>query len=114
MATSSWKVKATVSGMNGDLVELLDAAETDGVRGVEEILKDDEYVEANAEKRTKASWRNEQRTGGKYRNSEASAIARTVTKLDGVESHDYSGWSVSACMKDASQVRLAIMKWEET
>ena len=29
-------------GINGDFVELLNAAETDGVRGVEQILESDE------------------------------------------------------------------------
>ena len=34
---------ALVSGMHGDLVELLDAAETDGVKGVEESQEHDKF-----------------------------------------------------------------------
>ena len=33
------KIKAAVSGMDGELAELLDAAEADGVRNLEEILR---------------------------------------------------------------------------
>ena len=35
--------------MNGDLAELLNAAETGGVRNAQEILKDDEFVDAKRE-----------------------------------------------------------------
>ena len=44
----SWKIKTTVSGMNGDLPELLNASETGGVRNAGEIL--DEFVDTNREK----------------------------------------------------------------
>ena len=36
-----------VSGMSGDLAELLSAAKTGGATNAEEILKDDEFVDAN-------------------------------------------------------------------
>ena len=48
----SWKIKTAVSGMNEDLAELLNAAEAGGVRNAEEILKDDEFVDARCEQRT--------------------------------------------------------------
>ena len=35
--------------MNGELAELLDAAEVDGVRNLEEILRMDAFVDANKE-----------------------------------------------------------------
>ena len=44
-----WKIKAAMSGSNGDMANLLNAAERGGVRGVEEILEDDEFVDANTE-----------------------------------------------------------------
>ena len=51
----SWKIKTAVSGTNGDLAELLNAAETSKVRNVEEIFKDDVCVDATREKCIKAS-----------------------------------------------------------
>ena len=44
-----------MTGMNGVLAELWNSAETDGVRNVEEIWKDDEFVDANSEMCIKAS-----------------------------------------------------------
>ena len=41
--------------MSGDLAYLLNAAETGGVRNAKEIPEDDEFVDANREKRRKAS-----------------------------------------------------------
>ena len=50
----SWQIKMAVSGMNGDAAEIMNAAETDGVRNIEEILKDDTLVDANIESCIKA------------------------------------------------------------
>ena len=47
----SWEIKTAVSGMNGELAEILDAAEADGVRNLEENLKEDAFVDANKESR---------------------------------------------------------------
>ena len=65
--------------MNGDLAELLNAAETDGVRGVEEILKDDEFVDAHRAKCVKAR-REMCSVLAVYTISEALTIMRTVTE----------------------------------
>ena len=51
----SWKIKTAVSGMNGGLVEILEAAETDGVRNLDQTLKEDTFVDANQENCVKAS-----------------------------------------------------------
>ena len=52
-----------MSGVNGDLAELLNAAETGGVRNAEAFLKDDEFVDANREKCIKARKGNVQCVG---------------------------------------------------
>ena len=73
----SWKIKTAVSGMNRDLAELLNAAETGTVRNSEEISKYDAFVYANRED-----------VSGPvetYTDSEASTIVRSVTGMDGVE-----------------------------
>ena len=44
-----------MSGTHGDLAELLSPAEKGGVSIAKEILKDDEFVDANREKCIKAS-----------------------------------------------------------
>ena len=80
----SWKLKTAVSGMSGGLAELLNAAETGGVRNAEEILQDDEFVDANREKCIEAS-EEVYSASAECTNSEASTIARSVTGLDGVE-----------------------------
>ena len=64
-----------MSGKNGDLAELLNAAEAGGVRNVEELLKDDELVAANTEKCIKAS-KELFSVLARYTNSEASTIVR--------------------------------------
>ena len=64
-----------MSGKNGDLAELLNAAEAGGVRNVEELLKDDELVAANTEKCIKAS-KELLSVLVRYTNSEASTIVR--------------------------------------
>ena len=51
----SRKIKTAVSGMNGDLSQVLNAAETGGVRNAKEILKDDGFVDAKKEKCMKDS-----------------------------------------------------------
>ena len=81
---SSWKIKTAVSGMNGELAEILDAAEADGVRNLEEILKEDAYVDANKKNCVKAS-RELLILLARYKSSEASTIVRSVTGLQGVE-----------------------------
>ena len=71
--------------MNGDAAELLNAAETGGVRNSEEIWKDDEFVDANREKYIKA--RKEMYSAlVSHTNSEASTIVRCLTG---------TGWSRS-------------------
>ena len=64
-----------MSGKNGDLAEMLNAAEAGGVRNVEELLKDDELVAANTEKCIKPS---EELFSvlARYTNSETSTIVR--------------------------------------
>ena len=39
----SWEIKTAVPGMNGEVTEVVDAAEADGVRNFEEILKEDAF-----------------------------------------------------------------------
>ena len=39
----SWKIKTAVSGMNGEVTEVVDAAEADRGRNFEEILKEDAF-----------------------------------------------------------------------
>ena len=78
------EIKTAVSGLHGDLAELLNAAETGGVRNAKEILKDDEFVDADREKWIKA--RKEMcYVLVRNTNSEASTIVRSVAGLDGVE-----------------------------
>ena len=83
----SWKITTAVSGMNGDLAELLNAAETGGVSKVEGILIDEEIVDANADKCMKAS-KEMCSVFARYTNSESSTIVRSVTGLDGVRRLD--------------------------
>ena len=40
----SWKIKTAVPGIHRELAEILDAAEADGARNLEEILKEDAFV----------------------------------------------------------------------
>ena len=80
----AWKIKTTVPGMNRGLAELLFAAETSGVRNVEEILKDDESVDGNREICIKAR-KEVYSVLARYTNFEASTIVRSVTGLDGAE-----------------------------
>ena len=43
----SWEIKTAVSGMNGEVAEVVDAAEANGVRNLEEILKEDAFCLCN-------------------------------------------------------------------
>ena len=76
--SASWKIKTAVSGMNGDLAQLLYAAETGGVRNAEEILKDDEF-DGNRESASRpvctVCWRG-------TTSSESSTIVMSGTGLD--------------------------------
>ena len=89
----------------------------------EEILKCGELVDAN-----RVSARKEMYSAlARYTNSESSTIARSVVGLDRVEDsthitaeehwEEHSERNVSACIQnpaqDVSQVRRAIMQWEE-
>ena len=73
-----------MSRLNGDLAELLNPSETDGVRDAEDVLKDDELVDDNREKCIDAS-REVCSALARCTNSESSTIGRTVTELDGME-----------------------------
>ena len=72
-----------VSGMNRELAEMLDVAEADGVRNLEEILKEDAFLDANKEACAKVS--RDYGALARYTSSEASAIVKSVTGLEGVE-----------------------------
>ena len=50
----SWKIKTAVSGMNGELAEMLNAADTTRIVNTEEILGEDQFVDANRERCRKA------------------------------------------------------------
>ena len=114
----SLKIKTAAS-------ELLNAAETGGVRNVEEILKYDESVHAN---RTNASIASKEMCSvlARYTNSAASTIVRSATDLGGEESwrklhENHSGRLFRVqreCMYPKlvgclSRLRLAILQWEE-
>ena len=71
----SRKIETAVSGMNGDLAKILNAAEAGGVGDVEEILKEDACVDAKREKCIKAS-RELSSALARYTSSEASTIVR--------------------------------------
>ena len=45
----SWEIKTAVLGMNGELAEILDAAEAGGVNDLEEILKEDACLDVKTE-----------------------------------------------------------------
>ena len=81
--TWSWKVKTAVSGMCGELAEMLDAAETTGIGNTEEILGEDLFVDANQERCRKAS-REIHSVLARYTSSEALTIVTSVTTKDGV------------------------------
>ena len=50
----SWKIKTATSGMNSELAEMLDAAETTGIGHMEEIFGEDQVVDVNREGCTKS------------------------------------------------------------
>ena len=79
----SWKSKTAVSGMNLVLADVLDAAEADGVGTLEEISKEDAFVDTIEEN---VSRRAESCTVlARYMSSEASPIVRSATGLAGVK-----------------------------
>ena len=125
----SWKVRTAVSGMSGELLEMLITAETSGTESKDEVLKEDRFVDANRERCMKTR-REMCSVLARYTNSEASTIVKSVTELDGVGAWaklhaNYSRRTLGRmfrvqreCMypkptKDVGQVRFAIMQWEE-
>ena len=42
-----WEIKTAVSGKNGEPAEMLSAAETSGIENTEEILGEEQFVDAN-------------------------------------------------------------------
>ena len=124
----SWKVKTAVSGMRGELAEMLDAADTTGIGNTEEILGEDQFVDANQERWRKASSEIHS-VLARYTSSEALTIVTSVATKNGVGAWarlhaNYSRRTLGRmfrvqrkCMypkpaKDVGQVRLAIMQWE--
>ena len=57
--------------MNEELVEMLNAAETSGIENTEEVLREDQFVDANRERCMKAS-REMYSVLARYTSSEAS------------------------------------------
>ena len=124
----SWKIKTAVSGMNEEFAEMLTTAETDGIKSIEEVLRDAKFVDANRERCVKAG---KEMYGvlGRYTNSEALTIVKSVSEIDRVRAWarlhaNYSRRTLGRmfrvqreCMypklvTDVGQVRLAIMQWE--
>ena len=127
MAELSWKIKIRKSGANGDLAEMLNAAEMTGSKSTEEILGEDRCLDANRER-----WREARREVysvlARYTSYEAVTIVQSVTELDGVGTWarlhaNYSRRTLERmlkvqreCMypkpaKDVDQVRLPTMQW---
>ena len=125
----SLKIKTAVSGMNEEFAEMLTTAETEGMEGIEEVLREAKFVDANRERCVKAG---KEMYGvlARYTNSEALTIVKSVSEMDGVRAWarlhaNYSRRTLGRmfrvqreCMypkplKDVGQVRLAIMQWEE-
>ena len=79
----SWKVRTAVSGMSGELVEMLITAETSGTESKDEVLKEDRFADANRERCMKTS-SSMYSVLARYTSSEASTIVKSVTELDGV------------------------------
>ena len=73
-----WEIKTAVSGMNGELVEMLSAAETHGIENTEEILGEEQFVDANPERCTYAS-RETCNVPARCTSSEALTIVKSVT-----------------------------------
>ena len=78
-----WQVKTAVSGMCGELAQMLDAAETTGIGNMEEILGEDQFVDANRERCRKPS-REIHGVLARYTSSEAVTIVKSVATKDGV------------------------------
>ena len=64
-------MKTTVSGMHGELVEMLNGAETSGIENTEGVLREDQFVGAKRERCMKAS-REMYSVLARYTSSEAS------------------------------------------
>ena len=81
----SRKIKTAVSRMSGEVAEILDAAEADGVRNLEEISKEDAFVGARHEDASRREesctvcWRG-------TTSSDASTVVRSVMGLEGADS----------------------------
>ena len=125
----SWKVTTAVSGMCGERAEMLAAAETTAIGNTEEILGEDQFVDANQERCRKSS-REIHSVLARYTSSEALTIVTSVATKDGVGAWarlnaNHSRRTLGRmfrvqreCMypkpaKDVGQVRLAIMQWED-
>ena len=80
----SWKIKTAISRMNGELAEMLKAAEADGIESSEEVLREAKFVDANRERCVKAG---EEMYGvlARYTNSEALTVVKSVSEMDGVK-----------------------------
>ena len=79
----SWKIKTAISGMNGELADMLKAAETTGIGNTEEILGEVQFGGAKGERCSKAS-REMFCVLARYTSSEALTIVKSVTEMDGV------------------------------
>ena len=77
----SRKFKTAVSGMSGELVEMLITAEANGVESTEEMLRENRFVDGNRERRMKAS-RKMYTVLARYTGSEASTSVKSVTELE--------------------------------
>ena len=111
---------------SGGTVDSSRDGRTDGVRGVVEILEDEDFVDANREKCINTS-RDMYSALASHTNSEASTTVRTVTEWKHGENSmkNYSRTTLgpmfrvqrecmySKLVKDVSQVRPAIVQWEE-
>ena len=51
----SWKNKTAVPGMNEEFAEMLTTAKTEGIKSIEEVLREAKFVDANRERCVKAS-----------------------------------------------------------
>ena len=115
--------------MNGELAEMLNMEEADGIESIEEVLREARLVDVNRERCVKAG---KEMYGvlARYTSSEALTIVKSVTEMDGVRSWARLHANCSRrtlgrmfrvqreCMypkpaKDVGQVGLAIMQLEE-
>ena len=73
-----WEIKTAVSGLNGDLVEMLSLAETRGIENTEVILGEEQLVDASPERCVYAS-RETCNVRARCTSSEALTIVKSVT-----------------------------------